>query len=50
MCQLGRFNLAPKHDLDAINTFNKMHVGYRVRVEWGIGGAKMQVDAINEKI
>lgn len=24
------------------HTFNKMHAGYRVRVEWGIGGLKMK--------
>jgi hypothetical protein len=40
MCWLGRFNLALKHDLDAINAFNKMHASYRVRVKWGIGGLK----------
>jgi hypothetical protein len=26
------------HDLDAIIVFNKMHVGYRVTMEWGIDG------------
>ncbi len=30
--------LAHGHDLDAIIVFNKMHVGYRVTMEWGIDG------------
>jgi hypothetical protein len=38
------------HDLDAINAFNKMHASCKVRVEWGIGGTKVQVDEINENI
>lgn len=25
-----------------VKTFNQMHVGYRVRVEWGIGGLEMK--------
>ena len=27
-------------DNDAINAYNKMHAGFRVQVEWGIGGFK----------
>jgi hypothetical protein len=40
MCWLGRCKLALKHDLDAVNAFDKMHVGYKIKVEWGIGGFK----------
>ncbi len=25
---------------NAMNAYNKMHVGYKVKVEWGIGGFK----------
>src|SRR6185503_17505073 len=27
-------------ELKAIDVFNKMHAGYRIQVEWGIGGMK----------
>ncbi len=40
MCWLGTCELAPRHDLDAVNAFEKMHVGYKIRVEWGIGRLK----------
>jgi hypothetical protein len=39
-CWLGRCELAPRHDLDVVNAFDKMHVGYKIRMEWGIGGLK----------
>jgi len=26
--------------MDAMHAYNKIHVGYRVHVEWGIGGLK----------
>ncbi len=42
MHRLGGCEFAPKHDLNVINVFNKMHVNYRVRVEWGIGGLKFK--------
>ncbi len=42
MHRLGGCEFAPKHDLNVINVFNKMHVNCRVRVEWGIGGLKFK--------
>jgi hypothetical protein len=38
MCWLGRCELALRHDLDAVIVFDKMHVGYKIRVKWGLGG------------
>jgi hypothetical protein len=29
-----------EEELSAIDAFNKMHAGYRIQVEWGIGGMK----------
>jgi hypothetical protein len=40
MCWLGRHELTHGHDQNAINAYNKMHVGYKVKMEWGIGGSK----------
>jgi hypothetical protein len=40
MCQLGRHELSFMHDQNLINVYNKMHVSYKVRVEWGIWGLK----------
>jgi hypothetical protein len=40
MFQLGKPKLVHGHDQNVINVYNKMHVGYRVKVEWGIGGLK----------
>ncbi len=40
MCQLGRHELSLAHDQNLANVYNKMHVGYKVRVEWGIWGLK----------
>jgi hypothetical protein len=40
MRRIGRCEIDPNVDQDAIKTYNKMYVGYRVRVEWGIGGLK----------
>ena len=34
--------LEENHDETAVNAYNKMHAGYRVRVEWGIGGLKQK--------
>ena len=31
---------ADENELSAINAYNKMHAGYRIQVEWGIGGMK----------
>lgn len=50
MCWLGRCKLAPRHDFDAINAFDKMHVGYKIRVEWGIGGLKHMWKVLMKKI
>jgi hypothetical protein len=40
MCRLGRHELAPRHDQNVVNAYNKMHVDYKVKIEWGIGGLK----------
>lgn len=37
---MGRGEILPTLDIATINAFNKMHVGYRVRVEWTIRGLK----------
>ena len=37
---MGRGEIPLGFDIPAINAFNKMHVDYRVQVEWGIGGLK----------
>ena len=34
--------LEENQDETAVNAYNKMHTGYKVRVEWGIGGLKQQ--------
>ncbi len=34
-CKVG-FNV----NQDAINAYNRMHFGYKVRMEWGMGGSK----------
>jgi hypothetical protein len=38
MCQFGRHELTLGHEQNEINAYNKMHVGYKVKMEWGIGG------------
>jgi hypothetical protein len=38
MQQFGRWRFSPIHALDAMHAYSKMHVGYGVQVEWGIGG------------
>ena len=40
--------LEENHDEIAVNPYNKMHAGYKVRVEWGIGGLKQKWAAFNE--
>ncbi len=35
-----RCEIRPNANQDVIKTYNKMHVGYKVRVEWGIGGLR----------
>jgi hypothetical protein len=32
--------MAPNANTDIVHAYNKMHVGYKVHVEWGIGGLK----------
>ena len=40
MRRLGIREFLEDADTGSIRAYNKMHVGYRVRVEWGIGGLK----------
>jgi hypothetical protein len=40
MRRVGRREISEGSDVGAIDLYNKMHAGYRVRVEWGIGGLK----------
>ncbi len=40
MHQLGRCGCALGHDQNIINVYENMHVGYNVRVEWGIKESK----------
>jgi hypothetical protein len=36
MWRIEKRKLAPNANLDAMHVYNKMHVGYRVQVEWDI--------------
>lgn len=29
-------------NVDVVNAYNKMHVGFHVKMEWGIGGLKQK--------
>ena len=40
MRRLGERQIPPGQDLEVIDAYNKMHAGYRIAVEWGIGGLK----------
>lgn len=40
MRRLGRWEVGPNVDENVIKAYNKMHVGYKVQVEWEIGGLK----------
>jgi hypothetical protein len=42
MRRVGTQELPTDADLPIVRAFNKMHVGYKVRMEWGIGGLKMK--------
>lgn len=43
MCGLSKTEIrCMNFALGLVKTFNQMHAGYRVRVEWGIGGLKMK--------
>ncbi len=40
MWRIGRQEIILNANMDAVHAYNKMHVGYMVQVEWGIGGLK----------
>ncbi len=40
MWTIGRWEIAPIAYMDIMHAYNKMHVGYRVHMEWGIGRMK----------
>lgn len=40
MRRVGTLEIAPHANMSAIIAYNKMHAGFRVQVEWGIGGLK----------
>jgi hypothetical protein len=40
MRQIGRREVAEGGEMAVVVVFNSMHAGYRVQVEWGIGGLK----------
>ena len=42
MRRLGTREFLKDADTGRIRAYNKMHAGYRVRVEWGIGGLKQK--------
>ncbi len=50
MKRIRRHEIGLNADQDTIKAYNKMHVGYRVWVEWGIGGLKREWKVINEKV
>jgi len=47
MKRMGKWKVPPDVNHDgAIQAYNKMHVGFKVQVEWGIGGFKQKWKAI----
>jgi hypothetical protein len=40
MQRTGRRGITPNGNMYIVHAYNKMHVGYKVHVEWGIGGLK----------
>jgi hypothetical protein len=36
----GKCELILWHDQNVVDVYNKMYVGYKVTMEWGIGGMK----------
>jgi hypothetical protein len=40
MKRMGRQELPPNADHGVIQAYYKMHVGFKVQVEWGINGFK----------
>jgi hypothetical protein len=49
MRRLGRWELAPRHDLEAVHAYNKMHEGYKLRVEWGIWRFQAQMEKLMKR-
>ncbi len=42
MWHLKRCELTFGHDLNVMHAYNKMHIGYKMWMEWGIGGLKQK--------
>ena len=40
MRRIGHRELVSHGEMSVVDAFNSMHAGYRVQVEWGIGGLK----------
>ncbi len=40
MQRIGRRGITPNSNMYIVHAYNKMHVGYKVHVEWGIGRFK----------
>jgi hypothetical protein len=40
MKKMGKWKLPPNVDHGVVHAYNKMRVGFKVQVEWGIGGLK----------
>jgi hypothetical protein len=40
MRRIGRQEVAPNSNLDVMQSYNKIHVGYQMQVEWGNGCLK----------
>jgi hypothetical protein len=49
MHRLGRWELAPRHGLEVVHAYKKMHEGYKVRVEWGIWRFQMQMEKLMKR-
>ncbi len=47
MRRIGRCEIDLNVDQDVIKAYNKMHVGYKVRVEWGI---EKEMEMVHEKV
>jgi hypothetical protein len=43
MKRIGRWVLAHNSNLDAIQAYNNMHVGYWMQLKWGIKGLKSKL-------
>jgi len=40
MRRVGRCEIGPNDESNVIKAYNKMYVGYKMWVDWGIGGLK----------